>query len=71
MSQDVKKTPTEWMRTEPFKGYEILDADGWRGKDAPAWDEPITEREFLIRYGMSTTRVTPEAKERVMNALAD
>jgi len=49
-----KRTPEEWLQAEKYKGLVIMDPDGWRGKDAPAWDEPITEDEFNHRLCMST-----------------
>jgi hypothetical protein len=48
------KTPEEWLQTDDFRGLVVMDPDGWRGKNAPAWDEPITAVEFNHRLCMST-----------------
>lgn len=45
------KTPTEWAAE--FK-VRILDPDGWRMKDAPAWDQPISREEFSWRLNLCT-----------------
>lgn len=43
---EIKKTPEQWLEDEDFM---IIDPDGWRHEDAPAWDEPITKAEFDSR----------------------
>ena len=45
------RTPQEWQE---IMGVVIMDPDGWRTKDAPAWDEPITQSEFQTRAAIST-----------------
>lgn len=47
----VLRKPEEWAE---IIGYRILDPDGWRMKGAPAWDDPITYRDFVWRFSMST-----------------
>lgn len=47
----VKRTPEAWSAEY---GIEIYDRDGWRGEDAPAWDESITLAEFRDRAAEST-----------------
>ena len=49
----VKRTPEGWSAEY---GFEIHDPDGWRHRDAPAWDEPITLAEFYKRAAESTIR---------------
>ena len=48
------KTPEEWSK---IKGYRIMDPDGWRTSDAPDWNTPINEAEFLRRAAVSTIRI--------------
>jgi hypothetical protein len=55
--------PAEWCER---LGVEVLDPDGWRGRDAEDWDEPISRREFDRRLATSTHRPvasSPEPKE--------
>lgn len=47
------KTPAEWCRIE---GVEILDPDGWRGRDGRPWTDPITLAEFQERLVTCTMR---------------
>lgn len=47
------RTPERWLETD-FKGYEILDPDGWRGSRELAWNEPITREDFYNRMMLST-----------------
>lgn len=49
-----KRTPDQWC--EEY-GVDILDPDGWREEDSPAWDEPITLVDFHRRVSISTARV--------------
>lgn len=52
-TENELKTPTEWCRLE---GVEILDADGWRGRDGRPWTDPITLAEFRDRLITCTQR---------------
>lgn len=47
---DLKK-PEQWCKET---GIVILDPDGWRGKDDPAWDKEISLQDFLQRASVST-----------------
>lgn len=51
--QDGVKTPAEWAKDA---GFQILSADGWRGKDSKDFDEPISKDEFLKRFNASTVK---------------
>lgn len=51
--QAVKRTPEEWC--EQY-GVDILDPDGWRGKNDPPWTEPITLADFYDRALHCTVR---------------
>lgn len=51
MSEDVKRTPSEWEEIDKIK---ILDPDGWRKEDAPSWDTPISYSEWRQRMSVST-----------------
>lgn len=51
--QDGVKTPAEWAKEA---GFQILSADGWRGKDSKDFDEPISKDEFLKRFNASTVK---------------
>ncbi len=44
-------TAEEWAA---MYGVRILDADGWRGKNAPALTDAISETEFRERLARST-----------------
>lgn len=46
-------TPEAWCERY---GLEIVDPDGWRGKDAPPWEQPLTLTEFWDRFTMCTVR---------------
>lgn len=50
-------TPDEWCRRE---GIEILDADGWQGKNGRPWTDAIPRTEFLRRAVTSTQRFRME-----------
>lgn len=55
-----KQTGEEW---EKEKGHEILDHDGWRYEDGVSFfNTPITEADYLRRYGQCTVRNKPERK---------
>jgi hypothetical protein len=49
-AQDLR-TPQAWCDRY---GLDIRDPDGWRGKDAPSWETPITLPDFWRRFGQST-----------------
>lgn len=49
----AKRTPEKWC--EQY-GVDIVDPDGWRHTDAPAWDEPITLADFYDRAKQCTIR---------------
>lgn len=51
----VMRTPDEWCRIHQIQ---ILDADGWRGRDAKDWNEPLTELDFMERANVCTQRST-------------
>jgi hypothetical protein len=55
VSDEILRTPDEWL-TIKKPGWTIADPDGWRMKDAPAYDEPISEREFGWRFNVCTVR---------------
>jgi len=48
------KTPEEWLKTDEYRQYTIMDPDGWRGKDAPSWGTPLTHKEFEHRLMQCT-----------------
>lgn len=47
------RTPVEWGERY---GVDIMDPDGWRSADAPAWTEPITLADFYDRARRCTVR---------------
>lgn len=47
------RCPEDWCAEY---GLDIRDPDGWRTKDAPPWDQPITLVEFATRYQRCTVR---------------
>lgn len=47
------RTPEEWGE---LYGVDIMDPDGWRSADAPAWTEPITLADFYERALRCTVR---------------
>jgi hypothetical protein len=49
----VVRTPEEWCR---LYGVDVRDPDGWRGKDDPPWEQPITLADFYRRAVRSTVR---------------
>jgi len=49
----IMRTPDEWCR---IKQIQILDADGWRGRDGKDWGEPLTEHDFEGRAQVCTQR---------------
>lgn len=57
------KTPDEWCRLE---GVEVMDPDGWRGRNGRPWTDPITLAEFKNRLVTCTMRhaVGASAKAR-------
>lgn len=56
---EILKTPEDWI-AELCPDVHIVDPDGWRGKDAPAFDEPISKEEFLGRLLRCTADKIPE-----------
>ena len=59
---DELKTPDEWSKLE---GVEILDPDGWRGRNGRPWTDPITLAEFQERLIVCTQRRLPRASADV------
>jgi hypothetical protein len=60
------KTPDEWSKQY---GLTIKDPDGWRMKDAPSWETPISEYEYAWRMAVSTVEISD--KETYMKALRE
>jgi hypothetical protein len=60
------KTPDQWCDEYDLL---ILDPDGWRGKDAPRWDTPITLAEFYRRAMQCTVSRSNSAIERIEHDL--
>jgi hypothetical protein len=50
----VLKTPDDWCRTQ---GVQVLDPDGWRGRNGRPWEDPISLAEFQERLVTCTQRV--------------
>lgn len=48
---DEMKTPSEW---EVATGIRIHDPDGWRGRMAKSWQEPLSRDDFINRAKVST-----------------
>jgi len=62
-------TPDAWCDRY---GLDILDPDGWRGRDAPPWDEPLPLPEFWRRFTECTVRGVPaDTHARIMAELAE
>lgn len=55
----VYKSSDEWFALHPY--VRIIDPDGWRKKDGVTFDTLITEKEFIIRVGMSTVQLIRES----------
>lgn len=55
--EPIKKAPEIWCFDT---GIIIMDPDGWRGKNDPEWDEPITRDDFIKRAMISTCRRFPQ-----------
>ncbi len=53
------KTPEDWIK-ELCPDVSIVDHDGWRGKDAPAFDEPISREDFRRRLLACTAANIPD-----------
>lgn len=51
-------TPTEW---QTIAGVRIMDADGWRHRDAPSWGTPISWEDFMNRMKQSTVMFSPSS----------
>jgi hypothetical protein len=63
----IWRTPETWCA---IYGIDIRDPDGWRGPDAPAWEQPITLDEFRRRLASSTVTNAIAAYLIVSRALA-
>ena len=50
---DDLKTPDAWL-AELHPGTQVLDPDGWRGKNGRPWSDPITRDEFQHRFALCT-----------------
>ena len=48
-----KKKPVEWAEEDCIA---IVDDDGWRGANAPPFDEPCTRKEYERRVRSCTVR---------------
>lgn len=60
----MKQKPEYWLKTEDFKGYTILDPDGWdRGNYEESWSKPITKTEMWDRLHKSTV-IRPISKKK-------
>ena len=58
------RTPQAWCDRY---GLDIRDPDGWRGKDDPSWDTPITLPDFWQRCCRSTRRgITNSDYDRII-----
>lgn len=57
-SGEVYKTSNEWFALHPE--IKLIDPDGWRKNDGVTFDTLITEKEFIIRVGMSTVQLIRE-----------
>lgn len=52
------KTSSEWLETEKFNEYIVLDPDGWDRKNLEeSWNELITEQEMFKRIINSTCAI--------------
>jgi hypothetical protein len=49
------RTPDEWCR---IQGVQVLDPDGWRGRNGRPWMDPISLAEFQERLVTCTQRVS-------------
>ena len=59
-----RRTPEEWGVEY---GIEVRDPDGWRRRDDPPWEEPITLIDYRARVGVSTVRlIRPDAWDRII-----
>ena len=58
----IKKTSSEWLNDPIFKGYQVLDPDGWRTDDTGVdyfYKKKITKDEFERRLAASTIKFPP------------
>jgi hypothetical protein len=62
VNDGVLRTPEEWLKLLA-PGWAIADPDGWRQRDAPDFDAPISENEFRWRFVMCTVRTPPPVTE--------
>jgi hypothetical protein len=58
---EVQKLPQEWASEH---GILILDADGWRDRNAPSFDAPCTLAEYQKRAPHCTQMSLEDAKRR-------
>jgi hypothetical protein len=64
--QVVWRTPEVWCE---IYGLAVMDPDGWRGEDAPSWEQPLTLPEFAARFNRST--VAGMTEEQYQRFVAD
>lgn len=57
------RSPERWLETD-FKGYQILDPDGWRGPNYLDWRTPLTREEFRSRMLKSTIQAPIEEQRK-------
>lgn len=60
MSEEVKKTPEEWLATGKYAP--IIDPDGWRNTGR-SWHDPITREEFEQRHAECTLNMNRRLKK--------
>jgi hypothetical protein len=56
-----KLTPDQWLFHDDYADITIHDADGWKSKNAPAWETPITRTEFDSRLSQCTIGRKPKS----------
>lgn len=53
------KTSAEWLKTDKWSGYTVMDPDGWDRKNfKESWEEKISEKEFERRISVSTVTIS-------------
>ena len=50
----AKRSATEWLCSEEFRGIYIIDPDGWRADDGVLLETPISYKDFCYRLSLST-----------------